>query len=178
MSDTAANNKYLAALEKRGLLPSVEQRSRKYPIVYVQPWKGLQLAIENPAGTIRSGKKPDGTEWVTRMQHAYGEITDSLGVDGDPVDVFLGPELETATHVFVVHQRRVDDWQRYDEDKCMLGFASKQAATAAFLANYDDPRFLGPMTTLTVGDFINKVRATKDKPAMIKSLCIFLRAKP
>lgn len=71
--------------------------------------------------------------------------------------------------VYVVHQRRVNDWQNYDEDKVLAGFMSEDDAKAAFLACYSDPRFLGPITAMPVDEFVTKVRATKDKPAMIKS---------
>lgn len=138
-------------------------------------WHGLTLAIENKAGTTRSGKKPNGAAWHTKMLHDYGFVDNSEGVDGDEVDCFVGPDL-AAPDVFVVHQNAVDDWENYDEDKCMIGFASLAAARAAFLGNYDDPRFLGPITTMPVAEFVRKVRATKDRPAMVKSMVLFLRA--
>lgn len=149
---------------------SAKQKRRKFPIAYRQKWRGIELAIENPVGSTRSGKKPDGTAWHTTMAHAYGEISGTNGVDGDPVDIFLGPDLDDALMVYIVHQNTVDDWDKYDEDKCMLGFPSEDAARAAFLQNYDDPRFLGPITAMPVADFIEKVRATHDKPAMIKGI--------
>lgn len=149
---------------------------KKFPIVKSSKWRGLFLDIENTAGSVRSGKKPDGSAWHTTMAHDYGEIRGTEGVDGDAVDVFVGPDLD-APMVYVVHQNTVDKWDKYDEDKCMVGFSSLESAKAAFLKNYDDPRFLGPITALTVGDFINKVRATADKPAMIKSV-LFLRKPP
>lgn len=139
-------------------------------------WKGLTLRIENEAGTFRRGRKPDGTEWCTFMAFAYGEVERTEGVDGDPVDVFLGPQLEDAPEVYVIHQRRVDDWEAYDEDKCMVGFMSWDDARAAFLASYDDPRFLGPMTPMPVEAFIEKAKATREAPAMIKSgVIVFVR---
>lgn len=148
---------------------------KKYPIAYRQKWRGFELAIENPVGSVRSGKKPNGTAWHTKMSHAYGEITDTEGADGDPVDIFVGPDLD-APMVFVVHQNTVDDWDKYDEDKVMLGFASEADAKSAFLKNYDDPRFLGPITAMPVAEFIKKARATKDKPGMIKALVLFITA--
>lgn len=139
---------------------------------YAKPrvrWQGLEVAIENPAGSVRRGKKPDGAEWQTQMKHDYGYVCRSEGTDGDEVDIFLGPDLDAPT-VYVVHQRKVGDWEKYDEDKCMVGFPSEAAARDAFLANYDDPRFLGPITAMSVADFVTKVRATREKPAMIKAL--------
>lgn len=134
-------------------------------------WHGLTLAIENKAGTTRSGKKPDGSMWHTKMKHDYGFVDHSGGVDGDEVDCFVGPDAG-AKDVYVVHQKTVDDWEKFDEDKCMLNFASLAAAKQAFLDNYDDPRFLGPITTMPVAEFVKKVRATKEKPAMIKGIFI------
>lgn len=173
-------------LLKASVLPAAERREWAAPTEaqakagnYKKPrvrWQGLEIAIENPAGSTRRGKKPNGTEWATKMRHDYGYVCRSEGVDGDEVDVFLGPELDTAPTVYVVHQRKVDDWEKYDEDKCMVGFPSEEAAREAFLANYDDPRFLGPITAMPVAEFVEKVRATNDRPAMIKAL--FLKARP
>jgi hypothetical protein len=135
----------------------------------VMKWRGLEIAIENPAGSVRRGHKPNGDEWATRMLYAYGYAKGSTGTDGDEVDVFLGSQLD-APMVYVVHQNTVDDWDRYDEDKVMVGFASEEDARSAFLACYDDPRFLGPITAMPVEEFVTKVRATRDAPAMIKAL--------
>lgn len=79
-------------------------------------WRGLTISIENEAGSVRCGKKPDGTPWETRMLYPYGYVNRSLGTDGDAVDVFIGPNMD-APLVFVIHQRKVNDWLNYDEDK-------------------------------------------------------------
>ena len=139
-------------------------------------WQGLEIAIENPAGTVREGKG-----WRTKMKYDYGYVCRSEAVDGDEVDVYLGPDLDAPT-VYVVHQRKYGDWKRYDEDKVMIGFPSEAAARTAYLAHYDDPRFLGPITAMPVDEFVAKVRATRDKPAMIKGIfmsnvILFLKAQ-
>lgn len=135
-------------------------------------WNGLTLVIENEAGSLRSGSGPDGSTWATVMPFAYGFAKDSEGVDGDEVDVYIGPNLDVATLVYIVHQRRAGDWERYDEDKCMCGFSSEDEARQAFLACYDDPRFLGPVTAMPVVEFVRKVKATRRRPAMIKALLL------
>lgn len=145
-----------------------EAASSKYKKPRVE-WQGLTIAIENPAGSVRRGMNRHGITWEVRMRFDYGEILGTLGVDGDPVDVILGPNLE-APIVYVVHQRKVNDWANYDEDKCCVGFDSQEDASQAFLSNYNDPRFLGPITAMPVAEFVAKVRATRDKPAMIKAL--------
>jgi hypothetical protein len=159
--------------------PSAEQaEAGTYNKPRVQ-WQGLTIAIGNPAGSVRRGTNRHGVSWEIRMRFDYGEVLGSMGVDGDPVDVYLGPNLE-APMVYVVHQRRVNDWVAYDEDKCMIGFDCQSDAEAAFLSNYNDPRFLGPITAMPVDEFVAKVRATKDKPAMIKAaapVVLFFKAQ-
>lgn len=132
-------------------------------------WQGLEIAIENPVGSTREGKG-----WKTTMRNAYGYICRSGGVDGDEVDVYLGDDMDAPT-VYVVHQRKAGNWKAYDEDKCMIGFKSEAAARSAYLAHYDDDRFLGPITAMPVDEFVAKVRATYDKPAMIKAVVFFRR---
>lgn len=127
-------------------------------------WQGMEIAIENPAGTVRRGVSRDGCSWESRMAFDYGYLNRTEGVDGDHVDCFVGPNPD-APFVYVVHARKYGAWDQYDEDKCMLNFDSEEDARAAFLASYDDPRFLGPITVLTVDDFKAKAKATlKNRP--------------
>jgi hypothetical protein len=140
-------------------------------------WQGLTIKIENPAGSVREDTKHTPPRWRTKMTCDYGYVTRSEGVDGDEVDVYLGPDLETARYVFVVHQRKYGDWDKFDEDKCMIGFLSKDTAREAYLKHYDDPRFLGPISAVPVDVFVDKVRATYEKPAMIKSVVLFLKSE-
>lgn len=137
------------------------------------PWHGLTISIENEAGSIRSGRDPGGSEWHTKMRYAYGYINRTMGVDDDPVDCYLGPDLD-APNVYVVHQRCYNDWDKFDEDKVMIGFASEADAKKAYLLHYNDTRFLGPVTAMPVDEFCDKVKATKEKPAMLKSV-VFVR---
>lgn len=136
-------------------------------------WNGLVISIENESGSVRRGTNSYGKAWETRMLYPYGYIKSTMGVDGDHVDCFLGPNMD-APLVYVVHQRKHGDWSKYDEDKCMIGFDSEDEAKHAFLANYDDPRFLGPITTMSADEFRDKALATKDKPQMVKA--VFFKA--
>ncbi|HEX5676447.1 MAG TPA: hypothetical protein VFX91_00615, partial [Alcanivorax sp.] len=129
---------------------------------------GMDVSIENPAGSYRRGQDPGGATWETRMIYDYGYIRGTLGVDGDHVDCYLGPN-EDAPMVYVVHQRRYGDWDKFDEDKCMMGFDCQDDAVTAYLKHYDDPRFLGPITAMPMAEFKEKVMATKGAPKMVKS---------
>lgn len=93
---------------------------------------GLNIAVENPKGSVR---KWAGGE--TRMQHDYGYIEGHTGNDAEGVDCYIGPNPQ-AKSVYVVHQLRAPTYDRYDEDKVMLGFDSHEAAVKAYVAHRND----------------------------------------
>lgn len=87
---------------------------------------GLDIAIENPQGSIRSGVDPNGKEWSSHMPADYGEIPKTQGSDGDPVDAYVGPNVKSKK-VFVIDQ--VDpETGFHDEHKAMIGFPTQEAA--------------------------------------------------
>lgn len=143
-----------------------QQRSGDYLKPRVR-FGGLDIDIENPCGTTRKGKNSDGSSWSVKMQNHYGEIVGSKGADGEPVDVYLGDNLD-SDRVFIVHQNCYGDWDQYDEDKVMLGFDSLEAAEQAYLSHYDDLRFLGDVSELPLADFKRKVMEKSGE--MIKAL--------
>lgn len=152
--------------------PTLAQKvSGEYPKRTIG-WQGMTVSIENEAGSHREGVNRDGEKWRQHMPFAYGYLNATTGIDGQEVDVFLGPNLERADYVYVVHARKVNRWEEYDEDKVMLGFDTEQEAIAAFLASYTDPRFLGPITRMLVTEFIERAKSTLERPAMIKALFI------
>jgi len=95
----------------------------------------LDISIENPKGSTRSGQSPDGKRWSQKMRHDYGYFLRTVGRDKDHVDVFLGPDLDSEL-VFVVNQMQ-GGGKRFDEHKVMLGFKNKEDAKAGYLANYE-----------------------------------------
>lgn len=127
---------------------------------------GLKISIENPKGSVRKGQDADGSKWETKMKHDYGYIRQTEGTDGDHVDCYIGPNLEGASKVYVIHQNHPDTGD-FDEDKCMLGFGSAQEAKQAYLAHYDDPKFFGSMDEMSIDEFKDTVLQTKEKAAMV-----------
>jgi len=140
-------------------------------------WRGMEIAVENEAGSMRRGTNRDGVSWEQRISHPYGYFRETEGVDGDHVDCFVGPNLDAPT-VFVVHARKINRWDEYDEDKVMVGYNSADDAKHAFLDNYNDPRFFGDMVEMPVDEFLTKVKATKETPAMIKAQQLSLFDEP
>lgn len=108
---------------------------------------GLSIAVENPVGSVRWGDN-----WEVTMRNAYGYVNGSEGVDGDEVDVFLGPD-ENAPNVYVVHTKGGDP-----EDKAMLGFGSAAEAKAAFEVNYSNKgEFFDSMDKVPLEEFRRKI---------------------
>ena len=134
---------------------------------------GFDISVENKAGSTRSGVDKDGHEWHSKMYFDYGYIRGSVGVDGDHVDVYIGPD-ESATYVYVVHQNDPVTGE-YDEDKVMLGFPSLKAARTAYLKQYDRPGFLGGIDTFPLEVFREKVLSKKSHGHMIKSYSEMVR---
>lgn len=115
---------------------------------------GLDISIENPKGSERSGTGPDGKPWSVQMPAAYGYVKRSEGADGDQVDVYLGDNPQSE-RVFVVDQ--IDPATgRFDEHKVMLGFDQPSEAVKTYQAGFSDGsglRRIGAVTETSVADF-------------------------
>ena len=115
---------------------------------------GLNVTIENPEGSTRSGVDRDGTPWETKMEHHYGYIKGTIGADKDHIDTFVG-KSHASNAVFIVDQVHPDTGT-FDEHKVMLGFNSLEEAKAAYQANYAQGWTGGKNATeTTVEDFKN-----------------------
>lgn len=132
-------------------------------------FQGLPISIENPRGSIRSGRDRGGNEWSVSMAHHYGYIRGTLGSDGDHYDVYVGPNAE-AEHAYIVTTMAPPTFTEADEQKAMLGFNSEEDARAAYLAHYDDPRFFGGIVTMPMAEFKAKVMATAEGDGLVKAL--------
>lgn len=112
---------------------------------------GLDISVENPKGSTRSGTGPDGAAWAHEMSDHYGYIRRTEGADGDQVDVYVGPRPDSQK-VYVVDQL---DQQTggFDEVKAMLGYPNRLAAVRAYRSNFDAGWKVGPVTEMSVEQF-------------------------
>jgi hypothetical protein len=94
-------------------------------------YDGLDLSIEIPKGSYRRGTNHKGEEWSQKMACHYGYIKLTGAPDGDHLDCYLRPKPLKNASIYVVHQL-TPDGSRYDEDKVMLGFGSRNEATKAW----------------------------------------------
>jgi hypothetical protein len=114
---------------------------------------GLKLGIENPVGSTRSGKSPDGKAWSVTMSSHYGDLTGTTGADGDGVDVYLAPNARAGSPAFIVDQYNSDG--SFDEHKVVLGVATEAEATAIYDAHFSDgsgPSRRQAITAMPVAD--------------------------
>jgi hypothetical protein len=125
-------------------------------------YQGLDISVENRAGSVRTGNDPHWGPWRTKMLYDYGYVKGSKGMDGGGVDCFVGPN-PAARMAYVIHIRKLPDFKKYDEDKVMLGFNSAKAAKQAFMKHYNKPDFYGGMDVLPMKEFKSKVLATGEK---------------
>lgn len=124
-------------------------------------FQGLRISIENRKGDVRRGTDSDGNEWETHMRLPYGYFTGTRGADGEPVDVYVGPNKD-APEAFVVHQRDKETG-KYDEDKVFVGMKSRADTVKSFLDHYDSPKFLGPISRIPIDRLREIIKERKGK---------------
>lgn len=112
---------------------------------------GLDIAIESPRGSTRSGKNPDGSDWSHTMSDHYGYIKKTKGADQEQLDVYVGKNPESE-RVFIVDQLNQDNDQ-FDEHKIMLGYQSLEEAEQAYKSNFDSGWKVGPIRSLSKDEF-------------------------
>jgi hypothetical protein len=120
------------------------QKARVLKTLEVQ---GITLRIDRPAGFVQKGRDESGKEWERTYKTDYGFIPKTDGGDGEPIDVYVGPNPD-ATLSYWIDQRKADG--SFDEWKIMLGFDSRADARAMWAAH--TPRqYFGGMETVDVG---------------------------
>lgn len=97
---------------------------------------GLDLSIENPAGSTRSGVDPGGKPWSQEMRSHYGYIRGTKGKDKEHIDLFVRPgtPADYDGPVYVVNQKNAQG--AFDEHKAVVGVGTEAEAREAYLENY------------------------------------------
>lgn len=122
---------------------------------------GLDIAIENPAGSTRSGVDANGKAWQSTMKHHYGYIENTKGADGDELDVFIKTGLTEFNNVLYVIRQLDPNSLDFDEHKIVIGAATQEEAKQIYLSNYEpDWQGMGSIETLSIDDFKAKLDKT------------------
>lgn len=126
---------------------------------------GLDISIENPRGSMRSGTDKAGKRWSVKLPDHYGYIRRTEGSDGDHVDCYIGRH-PLSSRVFVVDQVDADSGE-HDEFKCMLGYTSKDQALSAYRRAFSDGRAgerLGSVREMDIAQFKRWLHKTGNLP--------------
>lgn len=124
---------------QRRLLSEVKAKDSVASVSKMMQLHGLHVVIENPKDSIRRGTADDTKQsWQTTLPADYGYVRRTKGADHDEVDCFVGPDPQ-AEKVYVIDQKRLDTGA-FDEHKCMLGFADREAALKCYQDAYSDGR--------------------------------------
>ncbi len=126
-----------AALAARPPTPG-QRHIGNYPKGHVSI-QGLQVSIENPKGSVRTGKDGQGKPWQSVLPAHYGYARGvGAGADGMPMDVYVGPNPESDV-VFVIDQLNPDDGS-FDEHKSMVGWDNLHDALNTYRLAFSDGR--------------------------------------
>ena len=141
----------LGSKEKYSNSPTQAQREAgNYKMEHIRV-HGLPISIETPKGSKR---RP---EWP-KLAADYGYFKNTLGKDGDHIDVFVGPD-KSSEMVFVIDQVGLNG--KFDEHKVLIGFANQADAIATYKRCYHNSWKAGPVTAMTVGQFKNWIASGK-----------------
>lgn len=110
-------------------------------------FEGMPVHIDRPKGLVIHGTNEEGKAWSREYKFDYGFIPKTQGGDGDGLDVYLGPDEDSAEDAHWVSQRKKDG--SFDEYKVFLGFKSRAAARAAYEA-HGPPFGYGGMVSMRV----------------------------
>ena len=108
------------------------------------PWQGMRIKIENPEGTTRRGVCK-GKTWSRVMTCCYGYFKSTTGKDGDALDVFVGPDLDSD--LVAVIDQMIDG--KFDEHKVVVAVKTEAQARKLYLSNYTKGWTCGPLTMTT-----------------------------
>lgn len=132
---------------------------------------GLDVTIENPKGSFRTGVH-DGKPWRVKMPSHYGYIRGTTGADGDHVDCFVGPD-EKSDRVFVIDQKNLKtDGGAFDEHKVVLGARNRENAIGIYssgFSNSDGAKRIMKITPMSVDDFKEWLRNGDTRAPLKKS---------
>ncbi|MEN3978278.1 hypothetical protein [Acinetobacter sp. CWB-B33] len=120
----------------------------------------LNIAIENPADSVRAGTDPSGKKWEVKMQHHYGYIENTTGADGDEIDVFVKNRLDSVPEqAYII--RQLNAAGTFDEHKIIIGAESEDEAKQIYHSNFEAGwQGFGSIQRIAMADLPQKLQHT------------------
>ena len=145
-------------------LTHTQKKTGQYPKGKVT-LKNIPFIIENPKGSFRSGVSPQGVLWKSQLHYTYGYVDNSVGQDGDEIDVFFGPLADTEQDFLVYIINQIDPVTKvFDEHKVMFGFSNWTEAKKAYLSCYEPNwRGFGSMDQISLRGFSSWVKSKSNE---------------
>jgi hypothetical protein len=131
---------------------------------------GLDISIENPRGSTRSGVDASGKPWEVQMPDHYGYIKGTEGADGEHVDAYVGSNPESEK-VFIIDQNHAHTG-KFDEHKAMLGYDTQEQAVDAYKNAFSDGRGeqrIGNVTATNVDGFKDWLKNENTKKPAVEA---------
>lgn len=157
--------------------PPPRPNRRRFPFVASVDFQGIPVDIEQRKGDTREGVDVDGTPWKVTMHAHYGEIRSSArgakgtigarGMDGDRLDVYLGPA--GLSPLVVVVDQKIPETGKFDEQKVMLGFLSVKDALDCYRKQYTKPGFYGGHKVWPIGWFKEQIANRANAGQVLKA---------
>lgn len=130
-------------------------------------FQGIPITIESQPGSIREWTDSEGNKGQTLMLFAYGFVDNTDAIDGDELDVYVGPDPR-ATHAYVIHQQNPKTGT-FDESKIMLGFGSQKQAVEVYREHFDAPDdYFLDVTPMEMGQFKRWASSSMDQKDILK----------
>lgn len=133
--------------------PRKRKKLANDPVQEKYSWNGIPIDIEWPSGSVR---KYVDSDYRVQMYCDYGYIRGTDSIDGEEVDVYVGPD-KSSKRVFIITQLVTGTWEgkvpgTYDEDKVMLGFSDEEEARHVYILHTSERHF-GGIDELTLKEF-------------------------
>ncbi len=144
----------------------VREKRANDPIKRKVKVQGVPIWLEWLKGETREYKRNGVVKYRRLMEADYGYIPGTVDSDGEELDVYLGPDRD-ARNAYVVRQMKKTGG--FDEHKVMIGYSSKSAAKASYMAHMSGcPECFGGMQTIPVTSLValyGDNKAHKEKTA-------------
>lgn len=144
----------------------VKEKRANDPVKRKVKVQGVPIWLEWLKGETREYKKNGTVKYSRLMEADYGYIPGTRDSDGEELDVYLGPD-RSARNAYVIRQMKKTGG--FDEHKVMVGYPSKSAAKASYLAHMSGcPECFGGMQAIPVSSLValfGDNKAHKEKTA-------------
>lgn len=140
----------LIALDQK-LKDLISQRDRAAPVESEPTATEYEEVIDSAGVRIGVQDRPD----LKDDQSVYGEIPNTRGADGDPIDVFIKKQpkadWEQNGTVYIVNQ--FNENNEFDEHKVMLGYSNKADARRSYQRAYDTTISANKIVSMKIAEF-------------------------